>query len=137
MKSLSIISIIALIAIIGCAKQTVTKTAFMLDDGTVVQDSPKVTSISPNSLANADPIKLFEDRVIVTFDKSISGHLTLLNNGADTGWTSNVNDDTIILTGNAGQELKFETKYTISGTVKDGAGNQTKVGITFVTKAHE
>lgn len=137
MKILSVMFIVAICVLIGCGKQMAIKTAPILDDGKVVQDTPKVISISPNPLTNADPIKLFEDRIMVAFSKPISGHLKLLSNEADTGWTSNLSDDTILLTGNAGQELKFETEYTISGLVKDGDGNQTKVGITFVTKALE
>ena len=54
--------------------------------------------------------------------------------GADLDWVGSVIDRTATLTAVAGQELVNETTYKIEIDIKDGAGNQLKATITFVTK---
>lgn len=100
---------------------------------------PKVTGSSPEHGAEGvDPQKVFDDGAMVTFDESVTGDLKLLDDdGDDVGWTSKADGNKITLTGTAGQDLSNETGYEIAGTVMDGAGNETEVSITFVTKAKE
>jgi len=102
------------------------------------ETAPEVTASSPKDGAEGvDPAKVFEDGIEVTFNENVSGDLMLMDGDDDVGWTSEASDNKITLTGNAGQELSNETEYEIAGTVKDGAGNEAEVSITFVTKAKE
>ena len=102
------------------------------------ETAPEVTASSPkNGAEGVDPAKVFEDGIEVTFNENVSGDLMLMDGDDDVGWTSEASDNKITLTGNAGQELSNETEYTIAGTVKDGAGNEAEVSLTFVTKAKE
>ncbi|MCG9129977.1 Ig-like domain-containing protein [Candidatus Poribacteria bacterium] len=102
------------------------------------EDAPEVTASSPEDGAEGvDPAGLFEDGIEVTFNENVSGDLMLMDGDDDVGWTSEASDNKITLTGNAGQELSNETEYKIAGTVKDGAGNEAEVSISFVTKAKE
>ena len=102
------------------------------------ETAPEVTASSPKDGAEGvDPAKVFEDGIEVTFNENVSGDLMLMDGDDDVGWTSEASDNKITLTGNAGQELSNETEYTIAGTVKDGAGNEAEVSLTFVTKAKE
>lgn len=100
--------------------------------------APEVTASNPKDGAEGvDPAKVFEDGIEVTFNENVSGDLMLMDGDDDVGWGSEASDNKITLTGNAGQELSNETEYKIAGTVKDGAGNEAEVSITFVTKAKE
>lgn len=102
------------------------------------ETAPEVKSSSPEDGAEGvDPVKLFEDGIEVVFTETVTGDLSLWEGDDDVGWESNTDGDTITLTGVAGTELGNETEYTIAGTVKDGAGNETEVDLTFVTKAKE
>ncbi|RKU16501.1 hypothetical protein C6501_05465 [Candidatus Poribacteria bacterium] len=102
------------------------------------ETAPEVTASSPEDGAeNLDPAKVFEDGIEVTFSEPVTGDLMLMDGDDDVGWTSATDGDTITLTGNAGQELSNETEYEVAGTVKDGAGNEAEVSITFTTKAKE
>ncbi len=100
--------------------------------------APEVTSSDPKDGAEGvDPADVFEDGIEVTFSEPVTGDLMLMDGDEDVGWTSKTDGDTITLQGNAGQELSNETEYEVAGTVKDGAGNEAEVSITFVTKAKE
>ena len=102
------------------------------------ETAPEVKSSSPEDGAEGvDPVKLFEDGIEVVFTETVTGDLSLWEGDDDVGWESNTDGDTITLTGVAGTELGNETEYTIAGTVKDGAGNETEVDLSFVTKAKE
>ncbi len=102
------------------------------------ETAPEVTSSSPEDGAEGvDPGKVFVDGIEVTFSEPVTGDLMLMDGDDDVGWTSNADGDTITLQGNAGQELSNETEYEIAGTVKDGAGNEAEISLTFVTKAKE
>ena len=102
------------------------------------ETAPEVTGSSPEDGAkNVDPADVFEDGIEVTFSESVTGDLMLMDGDDDVGWTSKTDGDMITLTGNAGQELSNETEYEVAGMVKDGAGNEAEVSITFTTKAKE
>ena len=99
---------------------------------------PAVKSSDPeNGAKGLDPAKVFEDGITVVFTETVTGDLMLMDGDDDVGWESSADGDTITLTGIAGTELGNETEYTITGTVADGAGNEAKVNLTFVTKAKE
>lgn len=101
--------------------------------------APKVVSSSPkHGDKDLDPQTVFDDGITVTFDESVTGDLTLMDdNDNDAEWASTAEGDTITLKGVANQELSNETTYTVSGTVADGSGNTTDVEISFTTKAKE
>ena len=102
------------------------------------ETAPEVTSSSPeNGAEGVDPVNVFEDGIEVTFSEPVTGDLMLMDGDDDVGWTSSADGNKIMLQGNAGQELSNETEYEIAGTVKDGAGNEAEVSLTFVTKAKE
>jgi hypothetical protein len=102
------------------------------------ETAPEVTSSSPkDGEEGVDPAKVFEDGIEVTFSEPVTGDLMLMDGDEDVGWTSKADGDTVTLQGNAGQELSNETEYEIAGTVKDGAGNEAEISLTFVTKAKE
>ena len=102
------------------------------------ETAPEVTGSSPEDGAEGvDPAKVFEDGIEVTFNEPVTGDLMLMDGDDDVGWTSSADGNKVMLQGNAGQELSNETEYEIAGTVKDGAGNEAEVSITFVTKAKE
>lgn len=77
------------------------------------------------------------EEVSVTFSEDVTGDLMLLDGDDDLNWEQSTDGDTITLTVIAGSDLGNETEYTIAGTVKDGAGNETEVELTFVTEAKE
>jgi hypothetical protein len=76
-------------------------------------------------------------KITVDFSEDVTGTLDLKAGGASVGWLSTASGKTITLELVKGKELSKETEYTIEGKVKDGAGNETDVKITFVTKAKE
>lgn len=117
----------------GDGSQDLTYTVIAADE-----DAPEVTSSDPEDGAEGvDPADVFEDGIEVVFNEPVSGDLMLLDGDDDLGWESDTDGDTITLTAIAGAELSNETEYTIAGTVSDGAGNETEVELTFVTKAKE
>jgi len=99
--------------------------------------SPDVTTSSlSDGTVDVDPATVFESGITITFSEPISsGELRLLQSGVDIGWTVSIDGNTITLTANAGQELRHDTTYEISGTVRDSAGNETPVNITFTTES--
>ena len=101
------------------------------------ETAPEVTGSSPEDGADdVDPDAVFESGITITFSEPISsGELRLLQSGVDVGWTESIDGNTITLTANAGQELSHDTTYEISGTVRDSAGNETEVNITFTTES--
>ena len=102
------------------------------------ETAPEVTGSNPKDGAEGvDPAKVFEDGIEVTFNEPVTGDLMLMDGDDDVGWTSKADGNKIMLSGNAGQELSNETEYEIAGTVKDGAGNEAEISLTFVTKAKE
>ena len=117
----------------GGGSQDLTYTVVAADE-----TAPEVTSSDPEDGAEGvDPADVFEDGIEVVFSEVVTGDLMLLDGDDDLAWESDTDGDTITLTGIAGAELSNETEYTIAGTVSDGAGNETEVELTFVTKAKE
>jgi len=76
-------------------------------------------------------------KITVEFNEAVTGTLDLKAAGASVGWLSKATGNTIQLDLVKGKELSKETEYTIEGKVKDAAGNETTVKLTFVTKAKE
>ncbi len=102
------------------------------------QTPPEVIDSDPkNGAKNLNPDNVFDDGITVTFSEPVTGDLMLMDGDDDVGWTSVADGNTIILIGNAGQELSNETEYRVAGEVMDDAGNETEVSITFVTEAKE
>ena len=101
--------------------------------------APTVTSSTPeNGAEDLDPETVKNDGIEITFSETVvSGDLKLMDGDTDVGWTAAYDGDKATLTGNAGQELTNETEYMVTGTVKDAAGNDGEVSITFNTKAKE
>ena len=107
-------------------------------DPVIVEDttSPEVsTSSTANGATDVDPATVTQSGITITFSESISSQtLKLLKGSTDVGWTVTISGNTITLTKGTGSDLEHGTAYTISGTVRDGAGNETTVSITFTTK---
>ena len=99
------------------------------------ETKPTVTDSSPEDGEKGVSADLEE--VSVTFDEPVTGDLMLMDGDDDKGWTQSTDGNTITLTRIAGADLGNETPYTIAGTVKDGAGNETEVEIIFTTEAKE
>ncbi len=103
---------------------------------TADKTAPEVTESSPED--REEGISTDLEEVSVTFNEPVTGSLMLLDDGDDDlMWTQEIDGNTITLTIIAGAALGNESEYTIAGTVSDGAGNETDVELTFVTKAKE
>ena len=98
--------------------------------------SPKITSGTvTDGAVDIDPAPINAAGFLFTFDEVVTGTLKLTDEaGNDLNWVSAVVKQSAGLTPIAGQELVHETTYKIEIDVQDGAGNQTQVTITFVTK---
>ncbi len=87
---------------------------------------------------DVDPEPLNTDGIEITFSEDVTGNIALQTEGGDdVGWLGKVEGTTGTLESVAGKEIGNETTYVIAGTVKDAAGNETKVSVTFVTKGKE
>ena len=97
---------------------------------------PAITSGTvSDGAAEVDPAPINAGGFRFDFNEDVTGTIKLTNEaGADLDWIANVAGQTATLTAVAGQELVNETTYKIEIDVKDGAGNQLKGTITFVTK---
>ena len=85
--------------------------------------------------ADVDPGLINAGGFRFDFDEPITGNIALTDEaGVDLNWIATVAGQTATLTAIAGQELVNETTYKIEIDVRDGAGNQTRGTITFVTK---
>jgi hypothetical protein len=74
----------------------------------------------------------------IDFNEAVNGTIDITDEaGASLKWTASVAGQTATLTPVAGTEAANETTYKIEVKVKDGAGNETNLTITFVTKAKE
>ena len=104
-----------------------------------VEDStaPEVsTSSTANGAVDVDPTTVSANGITVTFNETIgSGELKLYKDDVDVGWTATISGKTITITKGSGQELSHGTTYQIKGTVRDSAGNDKQVSITFTTKS--
>ena len=87
---------------------------------------------------DVDPEPINTDGIEITFSEDVTGNIALQTEGGDdVGWLGKVEGTTGTLESVAGKEIGNETTYVIAGTVKDAAGNETKVSVTFVTKGKE
>ena len=115
----------------GDGSMTINYTVIEFDD-----TPPEITGSNPvNGENDVDPGEIFENGIVVTFNESVIGDLSLFWNDYDVGWWSETESDTITLIGFAGTELSNGTEYKIVGIVSDNAGNETEVSITFVTSS--
>ena len=70
----------------------------------------------------------------IEFSEAISGTIALQTEaGDDVGWISKIEGNKATLELVKGKELDPETTYVIAGKVEDAAGNETDIGITFIT----
>ncbi len=102
-------------------------------------EAPTVTGGSvKDGDKDVDPEPLNTDGIEITFSEDVTGNIALQTEGGDdVGWLGKVEGTTGTLESVAGKEIGNETTYVIAGTVKDAAGNETKVSVTFVTKGKE
>ena len=99
------------------------------------ETAPTVKDSSPED--GAEGVSADLEEITVTFTEPITGDLMLMDGDDDLGWEQSTDGDTIALTRIAGSDLGNETEYTIAGTVKDRAGNEVDVELTFTTEAKE
>ena len=95
------------------------------------ETAPEVKSSSPKD--GEEGVRADLEEITVTFTEPVTGDLMLMEGDDDQNWESYTDGDTITLTVIAGSKLSNETEYTIAGTVRDGAGNETEVELTFTT----
>ena len=99
-------------------------------------DPPTITTGTvSDGAADVDPAPINAGGFRFDFDESVTGNIALTDEaGENLDWIANVDGQTATLTAVAGQELVNETTYKVQIDVRDGAGNQLKTTITFVTK---
>ena len=103
-------------------------------------DAPTVTGGTvKDGDKDVDPEGINSDAMIeITFSEDVSGNVALQTEGGDdVGWLGKVEGNKATLELVKGKEIGNETTYVIAGSVKDAAGNETKVSVTFVTKGKE
>ena len=103
-------------------------------------DAPQINAggTVDDGAADVDPAPINAGGFRFDFDEAVNGTIKLTDEaGADLNWIATVGGQTATLTAVAGQELANETTYKVEIDVTDGAGNNTKATITFVTKAKE
>ena len=84
--------------------------------------------------ADVDPVPINQGGLRYDFDEPIIGTIKLTDEaGADLNWIATVAGQTATLTAVAGKELVNGTTYKIEIDVRNGAGEQLKATITFVT----
>ena len=87
---------------------------------------------------DVDPADINDGGIEITFSEEVTGNIALQTEGGDNvGWLGDVSGMAATLDLVAGKEIGNETTYVIKGTVKDAAGNELAVEITFTTAAKE
>ena len=102
-----------------------------------VHDEPPVITSGTvaDGDADVDPAPINAGGFRFDFDEDVTGTIKLTDEaGVDLNWIGTVAGQTATLTAVAGQELVHDTTYKIEIDVQDGAGNATRMTITFVTK---
>lgn len=101
--------------------------------------APKITGGSvTNGDKDVEVDPLNTGGITIDFDGDVTGNVKLtLEDGTDVGWIGTVKGKQAKLEAVKGKEIVNETTYKITGTVKDGSNNETKIDITFVTKGKE
>ena len=99
---------------------------------------PEVASSPVTDGANdVDPAAI-NAGIRIDFNEAVTGTVDITDEaGASLKWTASVSGQTATLTPVAGTEAANETTYKIEIDVNDGAGNNLKSTITFVTKPKE
>ena len=84
---------------------------------------------------DVDPAEINEGAIIeLTFSEEVTGNITLQTEaGDDVGWIGSVEGNRGRLELVRGKEIGNETTYVIRGVVRDTAGNETEISITFTT----
>ena len=97
---------------------------------------PEITSGTViDGEVDVDPAVMNAGGFRFDFDEPVVGNIILTDEaGGDLRWQASVAGQTATLTAVAGRELVNGTTYKIEIDVQDGAGNQTRMTITFVTK---
>jgi hypothetical protein len=86
-----------------------------------------------------DPEPLNVDGITIQFTELVAKQslkLTL-EDGTDIGWLTKTDGNRVVFEPIKGRELGNETTFKIQGVVSDGAGNEVRISITFVTKGKE
>jgi hypothetical protein len=109
---------------------------------TLQAEDKTAPTIASGSVSNGDKDvevdPLNTGGISLTFSEDVTGNIKItLEDGTDLGWIGTVSGKTAKLELVKGKDLANETTYKIAGAVKDGAGNETKIDITFVTKGKE
>ena len=87
------------------------------------------------SATDIDPAVINAGGIRYDFDEPVTGTIKLTDEvGADLNWIGNVQGYSATLTSVKGQELVYDTAYTIEIDVSDGGNNRLQTTITFVTK---
>ncbi|MBI1929932.1 Ig-like domain-containing protein [Candidatus Poribacteria bacterium] len=101
-------------------------------------DAPKLTkSTVANGAKDVEPDPLNKDGIVLEFNENVTGSAQLTLEDKTVLWDGVVKDNKVTFLSIKGKELAPETTYKITGEVKDGAGNATKIDITFVTKGKQ
>ena len=109
---------------------------YVVQAGPDALESPAFTrGTVRNGEADVDPAPINASGLLFVFNEPVTGTIKLTDEaGEDLNWVATVAGQTATLTAIAGQEAVNETTYKIEIDVHDGAGNQTRMTITFVTK---
>ena len=101
---------------------------------TVAEPDTQAPSITSGTVSDGDTGVDRQETIEIGFSEEVTGTIALQTEaGVDVGWKGTVDGDTATLELVAGKELDPETKYVITGTVKDAAGNETEINIAFTT----
>ncbi len=99
-------------------------------------DAPQITggTISDGDEDIKSDVVNTRARLEIDFNEEITGNIALQTPaGVDAGWIGNVDGKKGILELVKGKELEGGTTYVITGKVRDAAGNETDLDITFTT----
>lgn len=101
---------------------------------TVAEPDTEAPSITGGTISDGDTGVDRRATIEIEFSEEVTGTIALHTEaGIDVGWIGTVEGDTATLEFVAGRELNPEIKYVIAGSVKDAAGNETKINIPFTT----
>jgi methionine-rich copper-binding protein CopC len=100
--------------------------------------APSVVDSTPaDGDSKVEPDDVNANGMEIKFDEAVTGTITVTLEGNPLNWKAAFDGDTVTLQPLKGADLGFEKEYVIEGTVKDAAGNETEVEITFTTKGKE
>ena len=103
---------------------------------TVAAPDTEAPSITGGTVSDGDTDVDRRETIAIEFSEKVTGTIALQTAaGDDVGWTGTIESNTATLELVEGKELGPETEYVIAGTVKDAAGNETDINITFTTES--